>query len=71
MTALPIIDLSAPADEVARRVREAGQTYGFFYLVGHGVDEALARHLEASSHRFFALPEEIKARCAMPLGGRA
>lgn len=71
MRSLPIIDLTAPKDEVARLIREAGQTYGFFYLVGHGVDEALVHRLEVLSHRFFALPEASKARFAMTRGGRA
>lgn len=71
MPSLPIIDLTEAPAEVARQIQQAGQAYGFFYLVGHGVDEALARRLEALSHQFFALPEAIKVRFAMARGGRA
>jgi polar amino acid transport system ATP-binding protein len=45
--------------------------HGFFYVVGHGIDQALGGRLEGLSHRFFALPEPVKARYAMALGGRA
>lgn len=68
---LPVIDLRAPPAELARGIAAACRRHGFFYLVGHGVDEALAQRLQALSHRFFALPEDVKARLAMPLGGRA
>lgn len=71
MPTLPVIDLTAPTEEVARQIREAGQAFGFFYLVGHGVDEGLALRLESLSHQFFALPEAIKAQYSMSRGGRA
>ena len=71
MDRLPLIDLRAAPDEVARGIGEACRAHGFFYVVGHSIDESLAQRLEASSHRFFALPQEAKARYAMPLGGRA
>jgi len=71
MDRLPLIDLRAAADEVARRIGEACRAHGFFYVVGHGIDESLGQRLEELSRRFFALPESTKARFAMPLGGRA
>src|SRR6478672_5103186 len=71
MDHLPLIDLRASADEVARAIGDACQAHGFFYIVGHGIDPALGPRLEELSHRFFALPEETKQRFAMPLGGRA
>ena len=71
MDHLPLIDLRAAPDEVARGIGEACRAHGFFYVVGHGIDEALGQRLEDLSRRFFALPEETKARYAMPLGGRA
>ncbi|MBO9649024.1 MAG: isopenicillin N synthase family oxygenase [Variovorax sp.] len=75
--ALPVIDVSGlsgngPArDEVAARIGAACRAHGFFYVVGHGVDPALARRLEELSHRFFALDEATKMRWRMALGGRA
>ncbi len=38
---------------------------GFFYLVGHGVGEALQRDVLALSHRFFELPDEDKLAIEM------
>ena len=71
MDRLPLIDLRASPEEVARAVGDACRAHGFFYIVGHGIDPALGPRLEGLSHRFFALPEETKQRFAMPLGGRA
>jgi isopenicillin N synthase-like dioxygenase len=63
--ALPVLDLSllddpatAPAFEAA--LRGATHTYGFFYLVGHGVPGALADRLITVARDFFALPEAVK-----------
>jgi isopenicillin N synthase-like dioxygenase len=71
MDTLPLIDLRATPDAVARGIGEACRAHGFFYVVGHGIDAALGPRLEAFSHRFFALPEATKQRFAMALGGRA
>jgi polar amino acid transport system ATP-binding protein len=71
MDRLPVIDLRASSDGVARGIGDACRSHGFFYVVGHGIDESLGRRLEDLSHRFFALPESTKARFAMALGGRA
>lgn len=68
---LPVIDLAQDADAVAQAVHAACRAHGFFYVVGHGIDESLGLQLEALSHRFFSLPEAQKARFAMALGGRA
>ena len=71
MNHLPLIDLSRPMPEVAQRIGAACRAHGFFYVVGHGIDEALGLRLEALSRRFFAMPDSIKANYAMALGGRA
>ena len=71
MTQLPIIDLRSPESELAQQIADACRAHGFFYVVGHEVDEALALRLERLSHQFFALPEATKARFAMTLGGPA
>jgi polar amino acid transport system ATP-binding protein len=39
MDHLPLIDLHASPDEVARGIGEACRAHGFFYVVGHGIDE--------------------------------
>lgn len=62
---LPILDLSladdpATAPQFREQLREATHDYGFFYLVGHGIDPALPREIISVSREFFALPEADK-----------
>jgi polar amino acid transport system ATP-binding protein len=71
MDHLPVVDLRASPSEVAERIGAACRAHGFFYVVGHDIDETLGLQLEALSRRFFALPEATKARYAMAHGGRA
>jgi isopenicillin N synthase-like dioxygenase len=77
MPDLPVIDVSAlrepgsNSDRVARQIDAACRDTGFFYVVGHGVDDALPRRVDSGAREFFALPEEEKARIGMDRGGRA
>jgi len=71
MNHLPLIDLRLSPHDVAQGIGSACRAHGFFYVVGHAIDEALCRRLEDLSHRFFALPEATKAQFAMALGDRA
>ena len=76
MSSVPIIDISPLRDggdpePVARGIRAACLEHGFFYVVGHGVPEALFGRLETLSHEFFAQPVERKMALRMELGGRA
>ncbi|MGV8876949.1 MAG: isopenicillin N synthase family dioxygenase [Rhodoglobus sp.] len=65
-SALPIIDLSLldGGIESATRFRAqllaATHDVGFFYLVGHGIEQALMDDLLAASREFFALTDEQK-----------
>jgi isopenicillin N synthase-like dioxygenase len=74
---IPIIDISAlvcdgtDRREVATRIGHACRECGFFYIVGHGVDETLQRRLEEISRQFFAQDLETKLGIAMSRGGRA
>ena len=74
---IPIIDVSElvagrPSRRaVAERLGEACRESGFFYVVGHGVDEALQDRLRNLSREFFAQDLETKLRIRMALGGRA
>jgi isopenicillin N synthase-like dioxygenase len=70
-TDIPVIDLRDEPDVVSLAIHAACRRHGFFYVVGHGIDESLGLELERLSHNFFALPEDVKARFAMALGGRA
>lgn len=74
---IPIIDVSdlmagRPSQRfVAERLGDACRENGFFYIVGHGVDEALLCRLHALSQEFFAQDVEAKLAIRMALGGRA
>jgi isopenicillin N synthase-like dioxygenase len=77
VTSLPVIDVAplvAPGGDRSRapgQIRDACRSAGFFYIVGHGVDEALQERLESLSHQFFAQPLEKKLAIRMELGGTA
>ena len=76
---VPVVDVSPlvrPGPERLRR-RVAGELgaacreWGFFTVVGHGVDPALEARLDVLSRIFFARPEAEKRAIRMALGGRA
>jgi isopenicillin N synthase-like dioxygenase len=69
VSAIPVVDLRASglAEEIGKACREDG----FFYAVGHGVDEGLQRRLEHLSREFFDQDLERKLEIRMSLGGRA
>ena len=56
---------------VAGRLGDACRESGFFYVVGHGVDEALQARLRELSREVFAQDVEEKMKVRMALGGRA
>lgn len=60
-------DRQRVAHEIARACRECG----FFYVVGHGVDDDLSERLERLSREFFAEDLETKMEIRMDRGGRA
>jgi isopenicillin N synthase-like dioxygenase len=74
---LPVIDLSLVdggdpwRDHVAAQLDWAAAEFGFFYVVGHGVDLGLIEALMSLSQKFFAQGEEEKQKVRMSLGGRA
>src|SRR5882724_10102572 len=74
---IPIIDVGdlvagGPARRaVAGRLAGACRESGFYYVVGHGVDEVLQARLRTLSREFFAQGLEAKLRIRMALGGRA
>ena len=77
MSSLPVIDLrlagrGAQARSVlARQLDLACSEFGFFYLLGHGVDERLTERLLRLSREFFARDAAEKQRIHMSHGGRA
>lgn len=75
MSVIATVDMSrwysggAEADAVAVEVDEGLQRAGFIVVTGHGVDTGLAARVRAASRDFFALPEDVKARYSVPVGG--
>lgn len=69
----PLVGPAAEAERerVARELRAACREWGFFTVVGHGVEAALGARLEALAREFFAQPEARKSALAMARGGRA
>jgi isopenicillin N synthase-like dioxygenase len=74
---IPIIDVSSLVEGgqgrhgVAAQIGQACRESGFFYIVGHGVDEGLQERLQKLSRQFLAQPVEDKLKIRMALGGRA
>ncbi len=74
---LPIIDLSlfdvggTWRDHVAAQVDWAAGEFGFFYIVGHGIESGVIDSLLTSSRTFFRQSAEEKHRIHMSRGGRA
>lgn len=56
---VPVIDLSE-GDGVVDRIGRACAEWGFFQVVGHGVDPALIATAMAETRAFFALPRPTK-----------
>lgn len=66
-TEIPVIDFApmygddaAAQRTVAAALRDACVNVGFFYLVGHGVPQAVVDAVFAQAHRFFDLPDAEK-----------
>jgi isopenicillin N synthase-like dioxygenase len=76
-SALPIVNIAAlvsgeeERNRVAAEIGAACREFGFFYVIGHGVDEDLQRRLEETSRQFFAQEVERKLEINMSRGGRA
>ena len=74
---LPVIDIEplvtgiGDGIAVASKIAHACRESGFFYIVGHQVDERLLRKLEDLSRRFFSQDLEKKLGIRMEKGGRA
>ena len=67
---LPVLDLaryasSADRDAFLADLRHAARDIGFFYLINHGVDDALQHAVQREARRFFALTEAQKEQVAM------
>jgi isopenicillin N synthase-like dioxygenase len=84
-TTLPLVDLGPlqgngpltgrrAADalaEIAPQVDQACRRFGFFQVTGHGIHPQRLAELDRLARAFFAQPDDVKARIAMPVGGAA
>jgi isopenicillin N synthase-like dioxygenase len=59
-TIVPLIDLAAPEPEVARAIALACEDWGFFQIVGHGVNAAVTDAVMDQARAFFARPKTDK-----------
>lgn len=77
----PLLDAPHPAPPgtavdpgvaaVAAEIDRACRRYGFFRIVGHGIAPDRLAELDGLARRFFAQPDDVKARIAMARGGAA
>src|SRR5215510_14495415 len=74
---LPVLNVSTLVSgsgdrgNVVSSLRDACRKFGFFYIVGHGIDEGLQQRLEQVSRDFFRQPVDHKMEISMSRGGRA
>jgi isopenicillin N synthase-like dioxygenase len=69
--AAPLVNCTSERARTAAEIGTACRECGFFYVVNHGVDDALCRQLDTLSRQFFAQKESEKMAIAMSRGGRA
>ena len=67
----PYNDPQGPAVRVVEAIAGACRQSGFFYAVGHGVDESLQQSLRDLSRQFFGQGLDAKMQIPMSRGGRA
>ncbi len=67
----PLVQATGDQQAVAVQIAQACRECGFFYVVGHGVDEKLQNQLEQLSQQFFAQDLATKLEIRMALGGSA
>ena len=74
---IPIIDIAplfhptGERRETAAQIARACRDSGFFYIVGHRIDDELQNRLERLSKEFFAQDVDAKLAISMTRGGRA
>lgn len=61
---VPVIDLAGEPAQVEAAVARACAEWGFFHLVGHGLDPALLAETMAQARGFFAAPAQAKRALA-------
>ncbi len=76
-SSVPLVDLSPwfagtseGRAEVAGRIDLALRESGFLLVTGHGIPDDLRHRTRELAREFFALPEDVKQRYAVTVGGR-
>jgi isopenicillin N synthase-like dioxygenase len=64
LASIPVVDLSVGESKAAATMGKACREFGFFYLTGHNVPDALVADLFAAQRRFFGLPLDQKMSIA-------
>ena len=66
-SSIPIIDISpllggskSDIDKVTNDIADACKSIGFFYIINHGIPQALCNKVFAESRAFFDQPAEVK-----------
>jgi len=60
---VPVIDLAQPDREaLARQIHQACVDWGFFQIIGHGIEPDISAAMLAAARRFFAQPSVEKRR---------
>lgn len=69
---IPVIDIRSIAggdsggyDRVAKALRAAAESIGFFYITNHGIPEGVIENAQAAAKAFFALPSAEKLAVKM------
>ena len=57
---VPVIDLQQRRDAVIVQVADAAERFGFFQIVGHGIEDRLFEQVWKATRAFFAQPLETK-----------
>ncbi|MGW0665984.1 2-oxoglutarate and iron-dependent oxygenase domain-containing protein [Streptomyces sp. NPDC002746] len=65
---IDLSDFDARKAEITEQLWAAATGIGFFQLVHHGIEQSTVERAFADAERFFALPEETKARHALKKG---
>jgi isopenicillin N synthase-like dioxygenase len=69
---LPVIDIAShDIASIGAALDRACCEFGFFYVIGHGINPALSARMMTLAREFFAQPLEKKMAIAMAHGGRA
>lgn len=61
---IPVIDLRAPRPQVVDEIGAACAAWGFFQIIGHGIDAALVARVADAVRAFFAAPKAAKRALA-------